>query len=127
VTYWSDELGTFIHCEVFNVTGPLATHTLTPGEGWVQKRHPMEAFRQKGHDGSNPSLVKARHSGPRKDRALIPDRRLCPCGNLSSYGHMTCGNCRRHKCACGRVRKARETRCGVCIEADIRIWRRRSA
>ena len=113
----------YVEVDVINVTGP-GSIPLLDGHGYQQKRHPMESFRRAGYDGSSPTAIKARHTGPRADK---PGRRVCPCGNLASYGHMTCGRCRQAKCACGRIRPHSIPRCAVCTEFNLRMARVRLA
>jgi hypothetical protein len=71
--------------EVICFTGPLATHTLTDGEGWVQKRHPLDALRRAGHDGNSVEAVKQahvrRHRTSSTTYKAVP-RIVDPCANV---------------------------------------------
>jgi hypothetical protein len=70
MTVWSESDGCYYDITVYNVTGPSATHVITDGEGWRQKRHPLDAMRRAGGDGNTPAAVKKaqvrRYHSPRK-------------------------------------------------------------
>ena len=100
---YSEQLGRWVEYDVIDVTSPQATHTITLGDGWVQKIHPLSMMRSfmGGESGRSAAQIKQANSrNLRRDLARPNVKPLhCACGEkLDSYDiarrYKTCRICR---------------------------------